>query len=387
MNQSILTEILSVISVFISFLLAVFLLTVKTQHKLSNRLLACFIILSGIDIGGLFSYYFLNDYPDIGMFRFQTAFLIIPFFYLYVLSVCYSDFKLKPKHLLHGIPYVIGNFIVTPRFYLADLPAKELFDSHYTQMPEAVLGQVLINLQFIFYFAAIFLALKKFKKIYLENYTDPAIITYKWLHQLTVLLSVQYFIAFIKNLLKFTAYTDITNNAHLMVGLASLSLLCWFVLKALHHPDLFRGIDSKLLPVEEFLPEPEYETGQDQTGQDQPEELKVKIEQLREFMTQTESYLEPSLTVQNLADQIEMPVRDLSILINHHLGQHFFDFVNEYRIQKAMDILKDPLKNELNIQEVLYAVGFNSKSTFNFAFKKYTQLTPTQYRKNSLQDI
>lgn len=101
-------------------------------------------------------------------------------------------------------------------------------------------------------------------------------------------------------------------------------------------------------------------------------------------MIEQEPYLEPSLTIQELANQIEMPVRDLSLLINHHLNQHFFDFVNEYRIQRAMKILKDPTKKELTILEILYEVGFNSKSSFNTAFKKYTNLTPTKYRNNAL---
>ncbi|WP_315822417.1 helix-turn-helix domain-containing protein [Paraflavitalea speifideaquila] len=90
--------------------------------------------------------------------------------------------------------------------------------------------------------------------------------------------------------------------------------------------------------------------------------------------------MEPSLTVHGLATQMKIPARDLSILINHHLGQHFFDFINEYRIRKAMSILKDPARQQLNIQEVFYEVGFNSKSSFNTAFKKYAGMTPTQYR-------
>ena len=66
---------------------------------------------------------------------------------------------------------------------------------------------------------------------------------------------------------------------------------------------------------------------------------------------------------------------------NHNLNQHFFDFVNEYRIKKAMEILADASKNHLTVLEILYEVGFNSKSSFNTAFKKYTKQTPTEYRK------
>ena len=102
-------------------------------------------------------------------------------------------------------------------------------------------------------------------------------------------------------------------------------------------------------------------------------------------MVEKEPFLEPSLTIQELAHQVNIPVRDLSVLINHHINQHFFDFVNEYRVKKAMTILKDPTKKEVTDLEILYEVGFNSKSSFNTAFKKHTGNTPTEYRK-SLQD-
>lgn len=107
-----------------------------------------------------------------------------------------------------------------------------------------------------------------------------------------------------------------------------------------------------------------------------------EIEQLRNFMVEKEPFLEPSLTIQELANQLEIPVRELSVLINHHINQHFFDFVNEYRIKKAMTILKDPTKKELTILEILYEVGFNSKSSFHTSFKKYTNQTPIEFRNN-----
>ncbi|KIO78908.1 hypothetical protein TH53_00950 [Pedobacter lusitanus] len=384
MDQYILTGIISFLSVFISFLFALFLLTVKTEHKLNNRLLACFIIFNGIDISGFFSYYFLQHEPVLEMFRGQTSLLIIPFFYLYVLSVCYADFSLKPKHLLHISPFLLANLIITPRFYLADSTARFLFLDNYNQMPEAIFLQIFILFQLTFYITAIFLVLRKYKKIYLENYTNPASVTYQWLFQFTCLLAAQYFIAALKNLLKYTDYTHIAGWVYPLVGLTALSVLCWFVLKALHHPDLFRGIDSKLKLVSDFIPDsPADMPTADQPASNLPDQDKITA--LRKFMEQEEPYLEPSLTIQDLAGQMKIQVRDLSILINHQLNQHFFDFINEYRIQKAMAILRDPRKNELNIQEVLYAVGFNSKSTFNFAFKKYTKQTPTQYRNSSLQ--
>jgi YesN/AraC family two-component response regulator len=101
---------------------------------------------------------------------------------------------------------------------------------------------------------------------------------------------------------------------------------------------------------------------------------------VKKFVLENEPYLDSSLTIQELAKQVNIPVRDLSVLINHHMNQHFFDFINEFRIQKAMQILKDQSKNKLTVLEILYEVGFNSKSSFNTAFKKHTHKTPTEFR-------
>ena len=121
------------------------------------------------------------------------------------------------------------------------------------------------------------------------------------------------------------------------------------------------------------------------TGDPLNPEIEESITHLRSFMEVEEPYLNPSISVYDLSKQIKMPVRDLSILINHHLNQHFFDFINEYRIDKAKEILQDPGKKELTVLEILYDVGFNSKSSFNTAFKKYTHLTPTEYRRKYLK--
>jgi AraC-like DNA-binding protein len=64
------------------------------------------------------------------------------------------------------------------------------------------------------------------------------------------------------------------------------------------------------------------------------------------------------------------------------LNKHFFDFINEYRINDAKKLLKDPTKKEITVLEILYQVGFNSKSSFYTAFKKATNQTPTAYRKS-----
>ena len=99
-------------------------------------------------------------------------------------------------------------------------------------------------------------------------------------------------------------------------------------------------------------------------------------------MIDEQPFLNPALTIQDISQEMNVPVRELSVLINHQLGQHFYDFVNTYRIEKAKEILKDSSKSKVTILEILYEVGFNSKSSFNTAFKKHTGNTPTEYRKS-----
>jgi len=52
-------------------------------------------------------------------------------------------------------------------------------------------------------------------------------------------------------------------------------------------------------------------------------------------------------------------------------------------VEKAMKLLRETTNRELTIQQILYEVGFNSKSSFNTAFKKHAGVTPKDYRNNS----
>jgi AraC-like DNA-binding protein len=366
------------IAVFVSLLLAFFLLTVKTENKLANRLFAIFFILTAVDLSGFFVYDFIYGKVNLEVFRWTTCLIEMPLFYLYVLSVCYSDFRLKWKHLLHAIPFIVVNLVFVPRFYFApDIEKMHFFEFH-NQMPEMHFFLILVEVQYFFYIISVFLILKKYREIYLENYTNPSTSTYQWLFQITAVFLGSHTLVLLKGLLRYTDFNETFIWANILVGSVALLVTCWFVLKAMNHPELFRGINSKLKLAKDILPKENQAVAEIENKQN--DVIKSQIKELKQYMTQKEPYLDPSLTIQELANQINIPVRDLSVLINHHMDQHFFDFVNEYRIQKAMHILKDTSKKDLTILEILYEVGFNSKSSFNTSFKKYTNLTPTAYR-------
>ncbi|WP_316632636.1 helix-turn-helix domain-containing protein [uncultured Flavobacterium sp.] len=369
--------IVTVISLFISLFLAFFLVTVKTKHKISNSLFAVFLLLNVIDSINPILELVVNNPSNLGMLRNTFAFLQIPVFYLYVLSVCYSDFKLRLKYIIHLLPFLIVNLVLLPRFYAVDLASKISFLKNRQNMIELQFTHILFHIQIVIYIIAVFMILRKAKKLYLENHAGKSVNSYNWLFQFTVVLTILYLITLVKNIFKFSDYPNISEGVKIGLILFQLIIICWYLFKALNNPDLFRNIDSKLKLVKDIISE---EKNSEQLAENE-KEYDSALLKLKQYMIDEKPFLNPSLTILDVSTAIEIPVRDLSLLINHKLEQHFYDFVNTYRIEYAMDILKDITKSKVTVLEILYEVGFNSKSSFNTAFKKYTGNTPTAYRK------
>jgi AraC-like DNA-binding protein len=113
-------------------------------------------------------------------------------------------------------------------------------------------------------------------------------------------------------------------------------------------------------------------------------DLKDHMNRAEDHMKERQRYLDSQLTIADLSNELNIPSKILSQVINEGFSCNFFDFVNRFRVEAARSLFEDQTDEELTIQEVMYDSGFNSKSSFNTAFKKFTNLTPTQF-KNSLQ--
>ena len=374
MREFDLTASIGIISTFIALLLAAFIFSVESRNKISNKLFGTFLILNAFEFSSWFMHLFFDVPNNFLIAKSLLAYLPLPIFYLYILSVCYSDFRLKWKHLWHGAPFVIGNFVMLPRVYLSTTSQKLQLFENYNYLPEILFLQISLHLQSIFYIVAGFIVLNRSRKIFLENYSSSSIETYKWLFQLLVFTAILYSVAIVKNILKYSGKEDIFHASQMAVILIVLCVVCWYVLKALRYPALFSGVDSGTELTEKLIDEDRKEPAIANAEE---------IEKLNSYMDTEKPYLDPSLSLKTLADGIEMNSRDLSVLINQRLHQHFFDYINAYRIKEAKEILGDPEKKDYTILEVLYEVGFNSKSSFNTAFKKYTGKTPTEFRQSS----
>lgn len=355
-------ETIGKIVVFIMILLSVFLFTVKTKNKLSNRLFGMYLLVIAFDLIGLFTNKTI-DYPNIHILKISSSLLQLPLFYLYVLSACYTNFKIKKTHIIHSFLFLLFVFI----FKITALSGQSF-----------LFYEVIGELQFFGYIIAIFFVLKKYKTLYLENYSNANYAIYKWIFQITVFACVAHSLVLIRWYLSNSPYQQYILNINTLISVCVLLITIFFVLKALYQPELFTGINMNLKPVKSIIEKNTSKTViQKSTSENQ------YLKELTSFMETEKPYLDFELTLQKLASQLNISEKELSILINHHLGKHFFDFINEYRINEAKIILENPDEEGTTILEILYQVGFNSKSSFYTAFKKTTNQTPTQFRKEA----
>jgi YesN/AraC family two-component response regulator len=98
------------------------------------------------------------------------------------------------------------------------------------------------------------------------------------------------------------------------------------------------------------------------------------------LMEQEKLYQETELTLQQLATKLRLPTYQVSQIINEGLKKNFYDLVNGYRVEEAKRLLQDPKNENYTILSVGFEAGFNSKTTFNTVFKKFTGMSPTEFR-------
>jgi AraC-like DNA-binding protein len=104
---------------------------------------------------------------------------------------------------------------------------------------------------------------------------------------------------------------------------------------------------------------------------------------LKNHIENNNRYLDAEFTMAMLASECKMSTTKVSTIINNHSGFNFSDYINQLRVEKSKTILIEPKYQDYNIEAIGFECGFNSKSTFYLAFKKFTTLTPTEFKKQN----
>lgn len=100
---------------------------------------------------------------------------------------------------------------------------------------------------------------------------------------------------------------------------------------------------------------------------------------LSDYMQSRRPYLDAELSLRSLADQLQLSPVLLSQVVNQGFGKNFNDFINAYRVNAVKERLARGADKHLSLLGIAYECGFNSKATFNRAFKKQTGLTPGEF--------
>lgn len=104
-----------------------------------------------------------------------------------------------------------------------------------------------------------------------------------------------------------------------------------------------------------------------------------EAEKILSLMEIQKPYLNPDLDLTRLSEHLNMNPKVTSQLINHDLGTNFYEFVNKYRVEEFKYRVQREDSDKFSLLGLAYECGFNSKSTFNHTFKKFTGQTPSEY--------
>lgn len=112
-----------------------------------------------------------------------------------------------------------------------------------------------------------------------------------------------------------------------------------------------------------------------------PEDQTLILVKLKILLSEKKLFLQPNFTLPDLAEQLHVSVHQVSQAINDGLGKSFFEMLAEHRIEEAKTLLVT--KANFKVEEIAEEVGYNSKSSFNTAFKKLVGMTPSEWRASS----
>ena len=339
---------IGLITVFLLVLLSLFLITQPSARKPANVLFACFLLVVSFEISALFLGDFYASHESLNRLRVSAFFLQMPLFYLYVKKTCFEDFQLQKRELLHILPFVL--------FLVAYLQIEINFQVDIWHI-------ILSEFQYFAYMIWVFFQLRAYKQLHLKQHSLQNK-TYRWLLTTSLLFLLGHSLVLFRGV--FEVLNDFEGLSFLNIGISffALCIITWFVLQTMRNPGLFIQVSQRHREKAEYLAE--------------REAYLKELTRLEAYMQTEKPYLNDSLSLDGLANQTNIPAKHLSFLINQVSGKHFFDFVNTYRVEEAKRHLKE---SDFTVQQIMYEVGFNSKSSFNTAFKKNTNTTPSAYRK------
>jgi len=322
----------------------------------------------------------------IGPFIVAFPSIIGPLVFLYVKSILSKINSFNRKDLIHFAPALL--IILLPFFIGFFFNLKSNSSSHIHNHFK-IKFLIMLGFSFLtgfFYTIYSIIKLRKHEKHVEEYFSDKEKMTVSWIKNLlsiVVFLFIIWNSVFWINLFLFEA-----KRPPILIPIAIRIILVFLIFLisyyALKQPEIFDetiSMEKELLNENGDLVEKE-DTKSKYEKHNLDEKTKIKyLENLNRYMVEEKPYFDESLTIKNLANGLNISTHHLSILINSEFNQNFYNFINSFRVDEVKNQLVSEANSNKTILEIAYSVGFNSKSTFNTFFKKFTGKTPTEYKR------
>ena len=374
-------EVVFIIGAVQAFFLTFLVINKKNKSK-GDYILMLLLLLMGINLLG-YSFEVMHidtNYPIFLGFYTAIGILIGPLVYLYILSYTSSSQKFNPIHLLHALPYLFFTIFVFLQFTVYSVGSidedKYVIEASQTTM-FFIMGLFRVFWGTFYLIAGLYVLKKHTLKIGKHfSYTEN--IDLKWLKYVLIMMVVVWGTVIFMNILSnYNNYIDFRIGDNIIQSIVTMVvfLLGYFGIKQQIIYSVPKVKDTEIIS-EKVKESPK---NQYQKSGLKKEDAENHLKQLMDYMEKETPYLDGKLSLKEVAAALEISTNHLSQVINEKLEKNFFDFVNGYRIDLVKEKMSDPSNKNYTLLALAYDCGFNSKSSFNAIFKKYTELTPSQY--------
>ncbi len=347
----------------IGFYISIMLLMKRKQDKIASFLISSFILIHSVFIFHIFLYLtnLIYRVPHTLYMSSIFSYLYGPLIYFYFKRIT-LNYKFRKGDLLHLIPTVLILLIMLPIFLFPESEKLRILLEVGVLDRQPYLKYITITK-----FASLLFYGYLVLRVYLKSDHLPklSIASQKWIRNLVVLFEVYVlsYLVYGLTIINTDIKSDLLFNFQI-VAMASMVLYIGY--SSYVRPNLFsKEFGKRKRKYKKSGLTPSFST-----------ELKNQLLQLLE---DERIYRQNDINLEKISQRLGTTRHNTSQVINEHFGLNFFELINKYRIEEALEILKNDTNKNLNIIDVAYEVGFNNKVTFNKSFRKQLSLTPTEF--------
>lgn len=323
------------------------------------------------------------EYVDYFFIGLPLLMLHLPILYFYIES---HRRRLNWKDSYHLIPFLVSISIVLSNWTVLPTEEKVLVFQGFVENKIPIwLEFNRYSMEFIIFPLYTWLSWKSLKKH--ENYTLRRFsytenISLSWLNRFIWLFLILSFFIILSHLATMISDYFVPMNTYPVPVFISILGVIYLGVYGIQNNIAFNEVERVDVNEQEMESVQNKEQGGAPKKQLETELFQQYEAQLIACMRENKPYLNPKLSLKDLAARVDIPYYHLSNLLNNHLETSFYDFVNQYRVAEFIRLQQDPKNQHLTLLSLAYDAGFNSKSTFYSIFKKYKGVSPSDYFKN-----